>query len=87
MSRTAMAAVILQLLDPDSYTGTSEYGWTLDEAAERISHINIKGQELRDTLAYLACQVHSLREASDRDATLAIAQIETIVRKYRERKP
>jgi len=86
-SRTAMAAVILQLLDPDGCTGESKYGWTLDEAADRINHITIKGRELHETLAYLACQVHGYREASDRDATLAITQIEAVVARYRERKP
>ena len=86
-SRTQTGDIILQLLDPASYCGESEHGWTLDEAADRISHIKLRGTELFDTLAYLACQVHGYRERSDRDATLAINQIEMVISRYRERKP
>lgn len=85
-SRVATGDVILQLLDPAGYCGDSKHGWTLDEAADRIDHITIKGRELYETLAYLACQVHGYRERSDRDATLAINQIEMVISRYRERK-
>lgn len=86
-SRIATGGIIMQLLDPAGYCGESEHGWTLDEAADRIDHITIRGRELYETLAYLACQVHGYRERSDRDATLAINQIEMVISRYRERRP
>jgi hypothetical protein len=80
------AHIALQLLDPDGAPPEQKYGWTLDQAADRISHLTGTKAEMLETIAFLACQVHGLREASDRDATLAINQVENIIARYRERK-
>lgn len=76
----------IQLLDPASAPEDQEYGWTLAQAEEKINHLTGTKAELMQAVAYLACQVHGYKKASNLDATLAIAQVENIVKNYRARR-
>jgi hypothetical protein len=73
----------IQLLDPASAPSDQEHGWTLAQAEAKINHLTGTKAELLQAIAYLACQVHGYKKASNLDATLAVAQVETIIRNYR----
>ncbi|MFI2563038.1 hypothetical protein [Paenarthrobacter sp. NPDC018779] len=73
-------------LNPAMAPADQEHGWTLTQAEQQIDHLTGTKAELLQAIAYLACQVHGYKKASNLDATLAIAQVETIVKNYRERK-
>ncbi|QOT15901.1 hypothetical protein [Paenarthrobacter sp. YJN-5] len=73
-------------LDPAMAPAEQEHGWTLAQAEEQINHLTGTKAEMLQAIAYLACQVHGYKKASNLDATLAIAQVENIVKNYRARK-
>jgi hypothetical protein len=76
----------VQRLHPDGAPTDQTHGWTLAQAVAQIDHLTGTKAELIEAIAYLACQIHGLRKISDRDATLAIANIESIINRYREKK-
>lgn len=76
----------IQLLDPASAPADQEHGWTLAQAEEKINHLTGTKAELLQAVAYLACQVHGYKKASNLDATLAISQVENVVKNYRARR-
>lgn len=76
----------IQLLDPAAAPEDQEHGWTLAQAEEKINHLTGTKAELLQAIAYLACQVHGYKKASNLDATLAISQVENIVKNYRARR-
>jgi hypothetical protein len=78
--------VAIQRLDPDGAPADQPHGWTLTQATAQIDHLTGTKAELIEAIAYLACQIHGLRKISDRDATLAITNIESIINRYQERK-
>lgn len=60
-------------------------GPTLAEARAALSHMDATKEDLWHAVAYLALQANTYRAMSNRDAELAVMQIESIVHRFRER--
>lgn len=72
------------ILDP--MLKATEYGPTLQEAADALSRIDMTKDKWRETAAYLALQALNYRRVSKLDAELAMHQIETIVKGWKGRR-
>lgn len=83
MSGIQIGDAALHLLQDTAVYG--ENGPTIWEATTALDHIKANTAELREAVAYLALQVHTYKRMSNRDAELAIMQIETIVSNFRNR--
>ena len=64
-----------------------EHTGTLDEAVARLGHLAATKDELWDAVAYLACQEHAYRRSSNEHATLALAQVRSVLDEYDRRRP
>lgn len=59
---------------------------SLADATERLARIAGSKEDMREAIAYLACQTWTYRRMSDEDAHLALVQVESTIARYRERK-
>jgi len=76
----------MHLLDRSTFINYGENGPNITQATERINHLTGTKAELLEAIAYLALQVGTYRHRSNEDAPLALHNIETILRQYKERR-
>lgn len=80
---TQTAETIYELLNPGNWPD-QDFGPTIDQASDSISHIKLGVSEWREVAAYLALQLRSARATDGRDERLLIHNLETRIREFRE---
>lgn len=84
---TDIGTAVIALVGRTIQASTKDFGPSISEATAAFSHVEGTKDELREALAYVACQVHAYQRIANQDAALAVQQIETIVHEYRARRP
>jgi len=74
----------MQLLDRGVIKQHPPHGPSITVATESLSRLTGTKAELLEAIAYLALQVAAYRNIANEDATLAIYNIESIIKRYRE---
>lgn len=86
MSGINIGNAALHILEHSTDDGPN--GPTIWTATDRLRHLKEKAtkDDLLEAVAYLAMQANTYRRISNQDAHLAMVNVESIVREYKERR-